>query len=111
MSDLIRREDAIAEVSKEFKNSIIGTHCAVNAIYRVPSAQPESSEVARDIATIIENEMDMRVIAQTEIIRCKDCKYCEHWYADKGRCFLWHEGGIDVFEDGFCNYAERREEE
>lgn len=46
--------------------------------------------------------------AQPEIIRCKECKYCEHWYADKGRCFFWHEVGIDVFEDGFCNYAERR---
>ena len=43
-----------------------------------------------------------------EIVRCKDCKYCEHWYADKGRCFLWHEDGIDVFEDGFCNYGGRR---
>lgn len=49
--------------------------------------------------------------AQPEIIRCKDCKYCEHWYADKGRCFLWHEDGIDVFGDGFCNYAERRTNE
>lgn len=46
--------------------------------------------------------------AMAGIVRCKDCKYCEHWYADKGRCFLWHEGGIDVFEDGFCNYAEGR---
>ena len=45
-----------------------------------------------------------------EVVRCKDCKYCEHWYADKGRCFLWHESGIDVFEDGFCNYGERRED-
>ena len=43
------------------------------------------------------------------VIRCKDCKHCEHWYADKGRCFLWHEGGIDVFGDGFCNYGERSE--
>ena len=49
--------------------------------------------------------------AQPDIIRCRDCKYCEHWYADKGRCFLWHEGGIDVFKDGFCNYAERRTDE
>lgn len=45
------------------------------------------------------------------VVRCKDCKHCEHWYADKGRCFLWHEDGIDVFEDGFCSYAERREDE
>ncbi len=49
--------------------------------------------------------------AQPEIIRCKECKYSEHWYRDKSRCFLWHEEGIDVFEDGFCNYAERRTDE
>ena len=46
---------------------------------------------------------------QPEIIRCKDCKYSEHWYRDKRRCFLWHETGIDVFEDGYCNYAERKD--
>lgn len=46
--------------------------------------------------------------AQPEIVRCKDCKYSEHWYKDKTRCFLWHETGIDVFEDGYCNYAKRR---
>ena len=46
--------------------------------------------------------------AQPEIIRCKDCKHSEHWYRDKARCFLWVECGIDVWEDGFCNYAERR---
>ena len=47
--------------------------------------------------------------AQSEIVRCKDCKHSEHWYRDKAMCFLWHETGIDVFEDGFCNYAERKE--
>lgn len=45
-----------------------------------------------------------------KIIHCKDCKYCEHWYWDKGRCFLWVKDGIDVFEDGFCNYGKRKEE-
>lgn len=48
--------------------------------------------------------------AQPEIIRCKECKHSEHWYKDKRRCFLWHETGIDVFEDGYCNYAEGKEE-
>lgn len=51
---------------------------------------------------------EMLESVQTDIIRCKDCKHSEHWYRDKSRCFLWHEEGIDVFEDGFCNYAERR---
>ena len=38
------------------------------------------------------------------------CKHSELWYGDKSRCFLWHEDGIDVFNDGFCNYGEKREE-
>ncbi len=45
---------------------------------------------------------------QPEIVRCKDCKNSEEWYGDKRRCFLWHESGIDVFEDGFCNYGKRK---
>ena len=45
---------------------------------------------------------------QPEIVRCKDCKHSEEWYGDKRRCFLWHESGIDVFEDGFCNYGKRK---
>ena len=57
---------------------------------------------------LFENVLREQPTIEPKIIRCKDCKYCEHWYADKGRCFLWHEGGIDVFEDGFCNYGGRR---
>ena len=44
-----------------------------------------------------------------QIVRCKDCKHSEPWYGDKNRCFLWHETGIDVFNDGFCNYGKRKE--
>ena len=43
-----------------------------------------------------------------ELVRCKDCANSEHWYGDKSRCFLWNETGIDVFNDGFCNYGERK---
>lgn len=49
--------------------------------------------------------------AQLEIILCKDCKFSEHWYRDRRRCFLWVEDGIAVFDDGFCNYAKRRTDE
>lgn len=52
----------------------------------------------------------MKPKVKGELIRCKDCKHSDHWYKDKRRCFLWHEAGIDVFEDGYCSYAERREE-
>lgn len=44
------------------------------------------------------------------VIRCKDCKNSDPWYAEERRCFLWSENGISVFDDGFCNYAERKEE-
>lgn len=68
---------------------------------------------AQHVSAMFDCEDAIRALppAQPEIIYCKECKYCEHWYADKGRCFLWHEDGIDVFEDGFCNYAERRTDE
>ena len=45
-----------------------------------------------------------------ELIRCKDCKHSEPWYRDKRRCFLWAETGIDVWDDGYCNYAEKKED-
>lgn len=49
--------------------------------------------------------------APEAVIRCKDCEHSVHWYGDRRRCFLWHEGGIGVFNDGFCNYPERRTDE
>ena len=54
---------------------------------------------------------EFNLIVNGELIRCKDCKHSEHWYRDKRRCFLWHEIGIGVFEDGYCNYAERKTDE
>lgn len=45
---------------------------------------------------------------QPDIVHCGECKHAEHWYRDKALCFLWHDSGIDVFEDGYCNYGERR---
>ena len=46
---------------------------------------------------------------QEAVVRCKDCENSKHWYGDKRRCFLWHESGIDVFDDGFCNYGKHKE--
>ena len=51
-----------------------------------PSAQPEPSQIARDIATIIENEQDMRVMLQPEQrwIPCSDCeRKCDKWENSK----------------------------
>lgn len=57
-----------------------------------------------------ERLMNLPAADVRHVVLCRDCKHSEHWYADKSRCFLWHESGIDVFNDGFCNYGEKREE-
>ena len=44
-----------------------------------------------------------------EIIRCKDCKNSSHWYRDRRICTLWTDDGAAVFEDGYCNYGERKD--
>ena len=44
-----------------------------------------------------------------EIIRCGECKNARPWYGDKSICDLWSEKGIDVFNDGYCNYGKRKD--
>ena len=46
-----------------------------------------------------------------EIVTCGECKHSKEWYADRCLCYLWAEEGVSVFEDGFCNYGERRTED
>ena len=62
-------------------------------------AQLEPSQVARDIATIIENEKDMRVIARsevTEVIPHRNYQYVSDYWCECG----WHLGKI-----GDVNYC------
>ena len=84
------------------------------ALLELPSAQPEPSQVARDIATIIENEQDMRVmLSQPEIVRCKDCKH--YYFADnrtpQEQRYTCELDGDRWNPDSFCSYAERRSDE
>lgn len=66
-------EEAVKDYCRKRCLTVLTNEC----FHYLLSAQQEPSQVARDIATIIENEKDMRVIAsaQPEIIRCKDCKH------------------------------------
>ena len=87
MSDLIYRKDAIRETWKE----------------------PTYSDPL-NVLTEMRDRLEALPSREPEIVRCKDCKFSEHWYRDRRRCFLWVEDGISVFDDGFCNYAERKED-
>ena len=52
----------------------------------------------------LEDASDADVV---EVVRCKDCKYAEHWYGDKFLCSLWNDKDrVSVFSDGFCSYGE-----
>lgn len=64
MDDTISRQAAIKQAVKESQADgaygYMDTKSIVDMLNALPSAQPE--QIARDIATIIENEQDMRVI-------------------------------------------------
>lgn len=107
MSDLIDRQAAI-DVIDSF--NVFESRCdqikLEQMIGELPPVQPEPSQVAKDIARIVENGQDMRVIAQPEIIRCKDCK---HWIPyDWMFSEVWRSKNIaDYPEDEIgCNYCD-----
>lgn len=74
MGDLIGRQAAIDGVKtlhevawKNWHEPTLSSNVVIDMIKDLPSARPDPSQVARDIADIIENEKDMRVIARSEI--------------------------------------------
>ena len=98
--DTIYRQDAIdaLEAKKDksakgdigcFYNTIIQND--IDALKGLPSAESEPSQVARDIATIIENEQDMRVIA-----RNAEPDAALHKAARK---LAWIHQQIDLYDD------------
>ena len=105
----------------------------VKALNRLPSAPQETQcEVLSDGTAHITADIDVSAVtrvllsqagthygdlfyrddlpsAQPEITRCKDCKYYEWgWY-----CSAWNNspGFPMVTEEGYCNLAERRNDE
>lgn len=62
-----------------------------------------------ELIRALELDKELREGKLVEVVRCKDCKNCRPFYGDKGICDLWAKDGIDVFNDGFCNYGERRD--
>ena len=90
MSDYISRQTAIKAIEdmQDCYNGFSDTYdkaCIIGVLEEVPSAQPE-------------------------IIRCKDCKYCDRGIDEDGvsflKCLGWVYGG--THEDDFCSHAERR---
>ena len=64
-------------------------------------------EEAKEYQRIIDRFMAF-VSAESEVIRCKDCK---HWYKDADSSMSCEYTEMSQPEDGFCNWAERRGEQ
>ena len=116
MSDLISRQAAIDAVNNAFDRETLLTgfvrSIAVRAIRDMQSAQPEPSDAVYRLYKRA-YEAGQRN-AQTEIVRCKDCKHYQ--FADN-RAFgmpvkmcEWF-GFEDVDDDDYCSRAERRTDE
>lgn len=97
MGDLISRAGAIKAICED------GTKLEQEGRYILLMASRKQRDA--DILSVLPT------VDAVPVVRCKDCKYSEHWYKDKRRCFLWVKDGIDVFNDGFCNYGERKDGE
>ena len=95
--ELISRQAAIDALT-EYGNGravFISVGEAIIRIEQLPPAQPEPSQVAKDIARIVENEQDMRVIAQPERIKGR-------WIPVGGALYQFDQCGAVSLERKFC---------
>ena len=96
MKDLIERQKAIDAIEQLHDKPNAWLDCAVEALEKMPSAQPDLDEVYAHAET----EAEARFHA--EIIACGDCK---HWICHERRCGYWNHG---VKPLDWCCHAERR---
>lgn len=113
-TDCIHRQaaiDAIGNVS-DYNDGMVFealSHAQRN-VSLLPAVIPEPSQIARDIATILQNGHDMRVIERNDIVRCKDCKYSDE---NRRRVSVKWLPCMDVQTGStwFCGSAERKDGE
>ena len=87
-SDTISRQMAIDEIKEIYEwHDNVTKERIIEHFKQLPSAQPAPSQVAKDIARILENGQDMRVIGQERIRgrwtrdnACSECG-CQPWFS------------------------------
>ena len=88
MSDLIDRQAAIDDIWTVSPLAPLDREWIDRWLRQLPPAQPEPSQVAKDIARIVENGQDMRVIAQPGRIKGRwiyhpEIGWGETWLCDQ----------------------------
>ena len=99
----------VAKDTNVLANDAISKQAAVDTV-RTMYDRCDTGSI-QDCRDMIVEALKVLPSVMPDIIRCEDCKHMQHWYADKGRCFLWSNVGIGVFLDGYCSYAKRRTDE
>lgn len=123
MDDTISRQAAIDEVLAWLKDSMSDKKNGKPLTERLkdlPSAQPEQDEWCTDckeydsekhcchrFGKVIRKTVEELKADNPEIIFCKNCK---HWYLDADTGMACEYTNMSKPEDGFCNWAERKEE-
>lgn len=75
-------------------------HDATETAYRNGYAKGREDALAADVV---------------EVVRCKDCRHCEHFYPEKQigkearEAYYCAIGKLTVSANHFCSYGERRE--
>ena len=93
---LKRQAETMSEWSKRYAEQRKGVLTAVNIVEDLPPAQLAPSQVAKDISRIVENEQDMRVIAQPERIK-------GHWIPVGGALYQCDQCGVVSLKRKFCS--------
>ena len=133
MDDTISRQAAIDEIKALYEwHDIVTEDRAIDHFKRLPSAEPERPFEIQDILDYLDTTLhpiispeywnvyselyDMISIlssTQTEIIRCKDCKYAKLTHDGSCKyCDIWFPDEAEYMDgDYYCASAERKSNE
>ena len=98
-------------------NDLISRQAAIDAVERAKTARSADGEI---FCAKINAQMNIQHLpsVQSEIVRCKDCKYFALNYVENVDglplimahevCSFWGDG-CKTSQEGFCSYGERKE--
>ena len=93
-------------------SDLISRQMAIEAIENLPNCYNGYSDTF-DKACIIGVLEELAPIDAVQVVRCKDCKFSMSGidkYNERYILCQLHERSYGVIDDGFCNWAERKEE-
>lgn len=109
MTNKITREEAIQILADLIDSPFLHTWEKQNKALHMAIEALTEKNIARDIATILENEQDMRAILQNgELVRCKDCRHSDTtgvYVEDVVYCKWLHTSCV---KNGYCHRGERK---